>query len=331
MAKVIAALKPDKPADNPGSYRPISLLCVPYKLYERLIYNRIKLVIESVLPEGQAGFRPNCCTLDHVVFSIENIEALFSKKLNAGIVFVDISAAYDTAWHRGLTLKLLRTIPNKEMVRTIMGMISQRCFHVHIGKSKLRCWNILSGAPQGSVIAPALFNLFTYDIPATVSRKYIYADDTALMASDTCFLVVEQTFSDDLDKLRNCFYSWRLKFNTTKTVCSAFHLTNRLANYELSMRESHSIKLQSISVTLWPCTLLPPTLTKHRSKKKQTLQPNEETCQQPVGSWLHNFLYFYTCFVFLLLNTVVQYGVKAITAKKSTHLEVSALDCIPKL
>ena len=169
-------------------------------------------------------------------------------------------------WHRGLTVKLLRTIPSKEMVKAIMGMISQRCFHVHIGKSKLRCWNILSGAPQGSVIAPALFNLFTYDIPATVSRKYIYADDTALMASDTCFLVVDQTFSDDLDKLRNCFYSWQLKFNTTKTVCSTFHVTNGLANYELSMRESHSIKLQSISVTLWPCTLLPPTLTKHRSK-----------------------------------------------------------------
>ena len=56
MAKEIAALKLNKSADNPGSYRPISLLCIPYKVYERLIYNRIKHVLESVLPEEQAGF-----------------------------------------------------------------------------------------------------------------------------------------------------------------------------------------------------------------------------------------------------------------------------------
>ena len=84
------------------------------------------------------------------------------------------------------------------MLRTIMGMISQRRFHIHIGKSKLRCRTLLSGVPQGSVIAPALFNQCTYDIPTTVSRKYIYADGIAIMTSDKCFTVVEQTLSDDL-------------------------------------------------------------------------------------------------------------------------------------
>ena len=46
MAKVSAAIKPNKPADNLGSYRPISLLCIPNKLYKRLIYNRTKPIIE---------------------------------------------------------------------------------------------------------------------------------------------------------------------------------------------------------------------------------------------------------------------------------------------
>ena len=62
-------------------------------------------------------------------------------------------------------------------------MISQCRFHVHIGKSKSRCWTLRNGIPQGSVIAPALFNLYTYDIPTTVSRKYIYAGDIAMMAN----------------------------------------------------------------------------------------------------------------------------------------------------
>ena len=89
--KVIAALKPNKPADKPGSYRPISLLYISYKLYLRLIYNRIKPIIKSVLPEEQAGFRPNHCTLDQVALLTEDIEASFNKRLKSGVVFVDLS------------------------------------------------------------------------------------------------------------------------------------------------------------------------------------------------------------------------------------------------
>ena len=55
------------------------------------------------------------------------------------------------------------------------------------------------------------------------------------MASDKCFTVVEQSLSDNLDKLRNYFYNCWLKLNTTKTVCRAFHLTSALADYELSI------------------------------------------------------------------------------------------------
>ena len=80
-----------------------------------------------------------------------------------------------------------------------MDMISQWCFHVHIGKSKSRCQTLLNGFPQSSVIAPDLFNLYIYHISSTASIKYIYADDIAMMASDKCFTVVELTLSDDLD------------------------------------------------------------------------------------------------------------------------------------
>ena len=63
-ATVIAILKPNKPKDDPKSYRPISLLCIPYKIVERLIYNRISSVIDPQLPQEQAGFRPGQSTLD---------------------------------------------------------------------------------------------------------------------------------------------------------------------------------------------------------------------------------------------------------------------------
>ena len=96
MAKIIAVLKPNKPADSPKSYRPISLLSATYKLLKRLIYNRILPIVESILPEEQDGFRPNRGTLDQVVLLTENIEFAFSKNMKAGTVLVDLSAAYDT-------------------------------------------------------------------------------------------------------------------------------------------------------------------------------------------------------------------------------------------
>ena len=120
MAKIIAVLKPKNPADSPKTYRPISLLNATYKLLERLIYSRILPIVESILLEEQAGFRPNRGTLDQVALLTENIESAFSKNMKAGTFLVDLSAAYDTVWHRGLTLKLLQIIPSKDIVRMIM-------------------------------------------------------------------------------------------------------------------------------------------------------------------------------------------------------------------
>ena len=235
LAKVVAVLKPKTPANAASSYRPISLLCVPYKLYERLIYNRIQPIVESVLPTEQAGFRQRRSSQDQVVRLTEDIECCFDNKLKAGVVLVDLSAAYDTVWLRGLTLKLLRTLPSKDMVGVIMSMISQRRFYVQIGRKNSRNRTLINGVPQGSVLAPLLFNLYTYDIPQTDSTKYIFADDIALMTCHKDFSEIERVLSQDIDILRDYLTNWRLKLNMTKTVSSVFHLANRKAHYELNI------------------------------------------------------------------------------------------------
>ncbi|KAK3884788.1 hypothetical protein Pcinc_010974 [Petrolisthes cinctipes] len=63
-ARVVAFLKPGKHPTSPKSYRPISLLCIPYKLYERMILARIHGTVEENLTEDQPGFRPgrSCCS-----------------------------------------------------------------------------------------------------------------------------------------------------------------------------------------------------------------------------------------------------------------------------
>jgi len=100
-------------------------------------------------------------------------------------VLVDLSAAYDTVWHRGLTLKLLKTIPSKQMVGFIMDMIRNHHFTVPIGSKKSRYRILKNDVPQGLVLAPALFNVYTYDLATTVCRKYVYTDDLALANSGT--------------------------------------------------------------------------------------------------------------------------------------------------
>ena len=205
-AKIVATLKPHKPPECPSSYRPISLLCIAFKLMERLIHNRIQSIVESALPPEQAGFRPKRCTTDQAALLVEDIEDAFEANAFAGAVFVDLSAAYDTVWHRGLTLKMLSIIPSKDMVRMIMAMTSQRSFVVNFRGSSSRRRFLRNGVPQGSVLAPVLFNIYTSDLPSTTSRKYIYADDIALQHTSKNIKVIEQTLSSDLDSLSTYFH-----------------------------------------------------------------------------------------------------------------------------
>ena len=122
-ALVVAIPKPAEYVGDPKSYRPISLLCVPYKILKRLIYAHIEPSIDPLLPKEQAGFRCGRSTVDQVVLLTQNIENFFEAKKKAGAIFVNLTAAYDTIWHRGLTCKLLRLLLDKHMVRMIIELV----------------------------------------------------------------------------------------------------------------------------------------------------------------------------------------------------------------
>jgi len=96
--------------------------------------------------------------------------------LKAGTVFVDITAAYDTVWHRGITCKLLQLLPDRHMVRMIMEMVGNRRFTLTTGNGK-RSWlrRLMNGVPQGLVLPPLLSKIYICDLPTTVSKTYAYA------------------------------------------------------------------------------------------------------------------------------------------------------------
>ena len=221
---------------DPKSYRPISLLCVPYKILERLIYTRVEPLINPLLPKEQAGFRRGKSTVDQVVLLTQNIEDSFEAKKKAGAVFINLTAAYDTVWHRGLACKLLGLLPDKHMVKMIVELVRNRSFTLTTGDSKQsRLRRLKNGVPQGSVLAPLLFNIYTYDLPSMISRKFAYADDLALLHSSGNWKDLEGTLSQDMSTLSAYFQTWRLKLSHTKTVTATFHLNNREAKRELKV------------------------------------------------------------------------------------------------
>jgi len=98
-ATVAATPKPNKPRDDAKSYRPISLLCIPFKLQERIIYARIEPIIDPQLPHKQAGFRRGRSTIDQLTLLMQDIKNSFEAQEKSGAVLVDLTAAYDTVWH----------------------------------------------------------------------------------------------------------------------------------------------------------------------------------------------------------------------------------------
>ena len=235
-ALVVAIPKPTKPVGDSKSYRPISLLCVPYKILERLIYARVEPLIDPLLPKEQAGFRRGKSTVDQVVLLTQNIEDSFEARKKAGAVFIALTAAYDTVWHHGLTCKLQRLLPDKHMVKMIMELVRNRSFTLITGDCKQsRLRRLKNGVPQGSVLAPLLFNIYTYDLPSMICSYFAYADDLVLFHSSGDWKGLKGTLSQNMSTLSAYLQTWRLKLSHTKTVTAAFHLNNREAKRELKV------------------------------------------------------------------------------------------------
>ena len=82
---------------------------------------------------------------------------------------------------------------------------------------------------------PSYLNIYTYDLPSMIFRKFVYADDLALLHSSGNWKDLEGTLSQDISTLSAYLLTWRLKLSHTKTVTAAFHLNNRETKRELKV------------------------------------------------------------------------------------------------
>ena len=144
-------------------------------------------------------------------------------------------------WFRSVTRVWRSGVLTEWATRNLPSSLN-RSFTLTTGDSNpSRLRPLKNGLPQGSVLAPLLFNIYIYDLPSITSKKYVYTDDLAILYSSGDWKVLERTLSEDMTTLSAYLQTWRLKLSHAKTVTAAFHLHNRETKRELKVKKQWQI------------------------------------------------------------------------------------------
>ena len=232
IAKVIPIYKKnDKNLFN--NYRPISILPVISKIFEKVIYQQIYEHMEKLklLFEFQYGFRRGHSTEHAALHLIDKVICDMDKgEIPIGI-FLDLSKAFDTLNHDILLKKLNHYGINGISAQLINSYLSGRQQYVEYEGIKSTKLAITTGVPQGSILGPLLFIIYINDI-ANISKlfeKIVYADDTSLLTNlnHLKHAYPNKSYSEIINiELKN-IHTWlmdnKLSLNIDKTKYMIFH------------------------------------------------------------------------------------------------------------
>lgn len=248
-AKVIAIPKPNKPKHNPNSYRPISLLSNLGKLFEKVIRNRIHDFIEntSIIVNEQFGFKKQHSAVHQINRIVNIIKSNKRKKKSTGMIILDVEKAFDTVWHNGLLYKLIQAGIPKYLCKLVSNFLTDRTFTVSVNDTMSSPKSISSGLPQGSILSPLLYSIYTSDFsPPSYMKVAYYADDTALITSSKLTKALQKKMEKGFNACNKYFYKWKIKINPNKTQTIIFPYNNspkRLPNRRLRfLNENISIQ-----------------------------------------------------------------------------------------
>ena len=174
--------------NNPSTItelRPISLLPVFSKVLERIVHTQVSLYLKTnnLLPVHQSGFREGHSTSTALLNLNDNIIRALDKKMAVISVSLDYSKAFDVLDHDLLCAKL-HYIGFDEISQSFFhNYLTGRQQRVRVNRVCSDAGNIISGVPQGSILGPLLFLIYTSDIFEEVLHSHVqtYADDVQLL------------------------------------------------------------------------------------------------------------------------------------------------------
>jgi hypothetical protein len=207
VAQIILLLKPGEPPNDLSSYRPISLLPMLSKVSEKLIFRILLPIIEKqqILPNHQFGFRRHHSTIQQTHRIVSRINEALDTKQYCSAAFLHISQAFDIVWHTSLLYKLRQSLPLKYFL-LLQSYLSNRHFRVKVGNEFSDLLPVNAGVPQGSVLGPLLYLLYTSDLPYSPNTTTAtFADDTAVSALDPNPIIASQKLQNRLTSFNNGF------------------------------------------------------------------------------------------------------------------------------
>nr|CAI5828310.1 unnamed protein product [Callosobruchus analis] len=218
-----------------GNYRPITLLPTPSKVFEKVILNRLVTFLEgnSLLSECQNGFREKRNTIRAIYQALEAILCSLNENKETLALCLDLSKAFDSVDHVILCQKLefygVRGIPLQIIKSYLENRKQCTVEYDNCGvmlKSNKK--EVKKGVPQGSILGPLLYILYTNELPEQIKhRSIMYADDTSIIFSEETVENCKVQIVNTLGILDDWFSNNNLILNVNKTQLIAFSRSER--------------------------------------------------------------------------------------------------------
>uniref|UniRef100_A0A669F608 Reverse transcriptase domain-containing protein n=1 Tax=Oreochromis niloticus TaxID=8128 RepID=A0A669F608_ORENI len=201
-----------------NDFRPVALTPIPAKCLERLVIKHIRAACPPPLDSHQFAYRKNRSTEDAIAIVLHTLlEHLENRNTYARLLFVDYSSAFNTIRPYRLRPKLHQLGLNSSLCNWITDFLTNRRQSVRVGKNTSSTLVVNTGAPQGCVLSPLLYTLFTYDCISSCASNLIvkFADDTTVLGliSDND----ETNYRTEVQQLESWCHDNNLVLNAKKT------------------------------------------------------------------------------------------------------------------
>ena len=228
-----AAVRPniknqDGDVNDYKNYRPISNLPLLSKILEKCVLRQLNqhLSINDLHAKYQSGYRKfhSCETATLRIYN--DLLCITDNGSQAILLLLDLSAAFDTINHSILLKKLKNSYGFKDQVyQWFESYLTGRSFNVVIGNCKSDRSSLTIGVPQGSILGPILFILYTKDLETIAARHgftvHLYADDTQLYIAfdplNSNHQDLQAKVLSLVDEIKIWMITNYLKINTNKT------------------------------------------------------------------------------------------------------------------